>query len=366
MARRYLCDIDLLSFSLLNAKLHPVSADPTGLGVGDSGRAWFNTTTGKFMVWNGTTAIDLLARANHTGTQTASTISDLATAVQGYRLDQFAAPNVALSAGSQRITNLADPVGAQDAATLAYLTAQLSSLASGQVLKGAVTCAPTVNVALTAPGATLDGVTMTSGMIVLLTGQTTASANGPYVWTGPAATLTRATNWNTTAQAVLGSYWIVEQGANADTFGLLTNDATVTLGTTALTFTFRGAAGATYSVNGGLTLAGTAISVNPGTGILAPAGAGTTVAIDTTIVARRVMGLIPATTAGIVTVSGSTVTINHGLGNSAAALSLRYGSAGTVPGQQLEADNSASDANNIVITLPAAPAVNVYAYSIVG
>lgn len=35
-------------------------------------------------------------RANHTGTQTASTISDLAAVVKAYRLNEFAAPNLSL------------------------------------------------------------------------------------------------------------------------------------------------------------------------------------------------------------------------------------------------------------------------------
>ena len=76
MARRFATDIDLLKFSLLNAMLNPVSTDPTGLGAGDAGRVWFNTTTPTLKVWNGTSAIDLLARSTQTGTQLASTISD--------------------------------------------------------------------------------------------------------------------------------------------------------------------------------------------------------------------------------------------------------------------------------------------------
>ncbi len=66
-------------------------------------------------------AVNPLARANHTGTQLSSTVSDLAATVQAYRLDQFAAPNVALSAGSQRITNLATPTATTDATTKAYV-----------------------------------------------------------------------------------------------------------------------------------------------------------------------------------------------------------------------------------------------------
>jgi hypothetical protein len=69
-------------------------------------------------------ATDPLARANHTGTQTASTISDFNTAVRTNRLDQMAAPTAAVPLNAQKITGLADPTNAQDAVTLNYITTQ--------------------------------------------------------------------------------------------------------------------------------------------------------------------------------------------------------------------------------------------------
>jgi len=69
-------------------------------------------------------AVDPLARANHTGSQTASTISDFDTQVRTSRLDQMAAPTSAVSANSQKITNLANPVDNGDAVSLGYLTGQ--------------------------------------------------------------------------------------------------------------------------------------------------------------------------------------------------------------------------------------------------
>ena len=66
-------------------------------------------------------ATDPLARANHTGTQTAATISDFDTQVRTSRLDQMAAPTASVGFGSQRITSLAAPTGANDAATKAYV-----------------------------------------------------------------------------------------------------------------------------------------------------------------------------------------------------------------------------------------------------
>jgi hypothetical protein len=69
-------------------------------------------------------ATDPLARANHTGTQAASTILDFDTQVRTNRLDQMAAPTASVSVNSQKITNLANPVDNGDAVSLGYLISQ--------------------------------------------------------------------------------------------------------------------------------------------------------------------------------------------------------------------------------------------------
>lgn len=55
------------------------------------------------------------------------------------------------------------------------------------------------NLALAAPGGSIDGVTMAVGDRVLLKSQTNAAENGIYVWTAPAAALTRAADAATPA-----------------------------------------------------------------------------------------------------------------------------------------------------------------------
>ena len=69
-------------------------------------------------------AVDPLARANHTGTQAASTISDFDTQVRTSRLDQMAAPTGSVSLNSQKITNLATPTSSGDAVSLGYINSQ--------------------------------------------------------------------------------------------------------------------------------------------------------------------------------------------------------------------------------------------------
>ena len=72
-------------------------------------------------------ATDPLARANHTGTQAASTISDFDTQVRTSRLDQMASPTASVSMNSQNITNLATPTASTDAATKGYVDAIVDS-----------------------------------------------------------------------------------------------------------------------------------------------------------------------------------------------------------------------------------------------
>jgi hypothetical protein len=80
---------------------------------------------------------DPYARANHTGTQAASTISDFNTAVRTNRLDQMAAPTAAVALNAQKITGLADPTNAQDAVTINYINNQKGANSGLATLDGA-------------------------------------------------------------------------------------------------------------------------------------------------------------------------------------------------------------------------------------
>lgn len=201
-------------------------------------------------------ATDPLARANHTGTQTASTISDFDTQVRTSRLDQMAAPTAAVSFNSQRITTLTDPSGAQDAATKNYV----DSVANGLDVKASVKAATTANITLSGTQ-TIDGVALVAGDRVLVKNQTTTSANGIY--------LVAAGAWTRTTDAdawteLPGAFCFVEQGSTlADTGWVCTVDSGGTLGTTAIAFSQFSGAG-TYSAGSGLTLTGTSFSIGTG------------------------------------------------------------------------------------------------------
>jgi hypothetical protein len=135
---------DITNDTITNAKINTAAAidktkiSGTAITAGDTG------TVTSTMILDGTIlnadinasaaialsklASDPLARANHTGTQLAATVSDFDTQVRTSRLDQMAAPTASVALNAQKITGLADPTLAQDAATKAYTDLQITNL----------------------------------------------------------------------------------------------------------------------------------------------------------------------------------------------------------------------------------------------
>jgi len=188
-------------------------------------------------------------------TLTASKISDFDTQVRTNRLDQLANPTASVSLNSQKITNLADPTSAQDAATKAYVDATKQGLD----VKDSVRVATTGNITLSGTQ-TIDGISLVAGDRVLVKNQSTASANGIYdVVSG--GSWTRSADANISAEVTSGMFVFVEEGTtNADSGWVLTTDGTITLGTTNLAFTqFSGAGNIT--AGDGLTKTGNTIDV---------------------------------------------------------------------------------------------------------
>jgi hypothetical protein len=175
----------------------------------------------------------------------------------------------AIAMGTNKITGLGTPTADTDAATKAYV----DSAAQGIDWKASVRAATTAAVTLASDleaGDVIDGVTLVAGNRILVKNQATGSENGLYVVQASGAP-TRSTDADANAEVTSNFAVFVEEGtAQADSGWVLTNNGTVTVGTTALTFTqFTGlgqiTAGAGLTKNGNtLDAVGTAdrITVN--------------------------------------------------------------------------------------------------------
>lgn len=205
-------------------------------------------------------------------TLTAAKISDFDTQVRTSTVAQLAAPAAALAMNSQKITGLADPTSAQDAATKNYVDLAIQGLDP----KASTVVATTANLAATATTSTLtnsgaqaalaiDGVTLAANDRVLVKDQTTPAQNGIYVVTNIGSV---STNWVLTRSddaslwsELPSAFVFVEKGtANADNGYLFTVDQGGTLGTTAITITQFSGAGQITAGNG-LTKTGNTIDV---------------------------------------------------------------------------------------------------------
>lgn len=103
--------------------------------------------------------------------------------------------------------------------------------------KDAVRVASTGNITISAPGATIDGITMVAGNRFLAKNQTTGSENGIYIWNGAATAATRSLDANQDAEVTQGlSTDVVEGTVNGRTRWLLTTADPIVVGTTSLTF----------------------------------------------------------------------------------------------------------------------------------
>jgi hypothetical protein len=142
----------------------------------------------------------------------------------------------AIAMGTNKITGLGDPTSAQDAATKNYV----DTTVQGIDWKASVKAATTANVTLASDlenGDVLDGVTLATGDRVLVKDQSTGSENGIYVVKVSGAP-DRSTDADAGAEVTANFAVFVEQGtANADSGFTLTNNGSVTIGSTALVFT---------------------------------------------------------------------------------------------------------------------------------
>lgn len=183
--------------------------------------------------------------------------------------------------GSKRITSVAEPVQASDAATKNYVDA----VKTGLTVKDAVRAATTANLTATysngtsGVGATLtnastqaaftiDSIVVAVGQRVLIKDQTTGFQNGIYVVTNAGSV---STNWvltrtsdfdqSPTGEITGGSFVFVQEGTvNGDNGYVVTTNGAITVGTTSIDWVQFSGAGQVVAGDG-LTKSGNTLNV---------------------------------------------------------------------------------------------------------
>lgn len=222
-----------------------------------------------------TTALDTYAVADLTAAARTllddATVGDMRTTLGVYAstttLNNITNPDGDLSLNSNKITNLTDPTGDQDAATKSYVDAIKSGLDVKDSCHVATTTAGTLSTSF-ANGQTVDGVTLVTGDRILIKDQATGSENGIYTVNSSGAP-TRATDFDSNAEVTSGAFTFVEEGTvNGDGGFVLTTNDPITVGTTSLTFVqFSGAGQITAGT--GLSKSGNTLNVNIGSDVQA-------------------------------------------------------------------------------------------------
>lgn len=321
MAKKFLVDLDLGKNQIQNAVAQVLAAAPS---TPVPGQFYYDSTAGRFVFRGASAWIDPTARANHSGTQTAATISDFDTQVRTSRLDQMAAPTAPVSLNNQRITSLATPTAATDAATKGYVDAAVN----GTDWKQSVRAATTANITLSGTQ-TIDGVALVAGDRVLVKDQTTPAQNGIYVVaTGAWA---RATDADENAEVTAGlSVMVTEGTSNADSQWRLTTNDAIVVGTTALTFAQIGA-GSSYTQGTGISISGNVI------------------AIDTAVVTRKA-------SANVGNGAAQSISVTHNLGT----LDVQVQVYEVSTGDTVECDVTRTNTNQVTLGFAVAPTTNQY------
>ena len=329
---KFLNNVDLNKNELQNAKIQALASAPSSPV---EGQIYFNSTVGdkRIYVWNGTAwktvsgtfvnadidagaaivysklslSNSIVAGDITTGAVTSDKILDGTitnidiNAAAAIAFEKLTSPVSSFSFNSQKITGLADPTSAQDAATKAYVDAARSGLD----VKASVRVATTADITLSGTQ-TIDGISVIAGDRILVKDQSTSSANGIY--DVAAGAWSRSSDADISAEVTTGLFTFVSEGTdNADSGWVLTTNDTITLGSTSLTFVqFSGAGQVTAGA--GLTKTGNTIDV------IGTAGRITVNANDVDI-ASTYLGQSSITTLGTITTgvwNGTDIAITDG------------------------------------------------------
>jgi len=181
-----------------------------------------------------------------------------------------------VNVGNFIISNVASPVASTDAATKQYVddVAQglhthdscnaatqttLASISGGTVTYNNGTSGVGATLTTTGTYTTIDGVTLSDGMRILVKDEVTTANNGIYVRTS-STVLTRADDFDTPTEMAGGDFTFVTAGTLYDNTGWVMPDPVTTVGTSPVVWVQFSGAG-TYTAGTGLALNGSVFSI---------------------------------------------------------------------------------------------------------
>lgn len=331
MAQKFLTNIDLNQNQLINASFEVVATDPSSGNF--EGRLIYQSTTNTIKVYanaawrslphtlvsgggegiaealtvsesNGTITLTLnVADSDSAGLLSAAFFTDLTDATS----DATGSKLVKRDASGN--AKVATPTDSAHIATKGYVDAARQGLDVKQSVRVATTAAINLASDLEA-GDTIDGVELVAGDRVLVKNQGTATENGIYVAVASGAA-SRSSDANGTAdigELTPGTFTFVEEGTdNSDKGFVVSTNGTITIGTTAITFTQFSGAGS-FTAGDGISQDGNTINVNVVTDRTAITG-------DAVDISANYVGQSSITTVGTIatgTWNGSVIDGQHG------------------------------------------------------
>lgn len=247
-----------------------------------------------------------------------------------------------------KVINLATPSATGDAATKGYV----DSLVEGLAWKDACRVATQSNTNLSAPGATIDGITMASGDRVLVRAQTAPAENGIYVWNGAAAVMTRALDCSTFPE-LEQAITTVEEGTSAGT-SYRQDQINGTIGSSSISWqTFGVSAPSASTTTAGVMRIATQAEVNTGTDA--------TIAVTPSTLATW-SGRVKKFAVSIGDGSATSYTVTHNLNSLDVAVTVFANSTG----DEVITDVTHATVNTLTVVFASAPASNAYRVVVVG
>ena len=269
------------------------AAVPSGAFTISDGSTTDTFTTGQTLTFTGSSGITTTVSDNQVtfalGTLTSLDVDNLT--LDGNEISSTNANgNISLNpngtgsvnVNSAKITNLGAPSASTDAATKQYVdavaqglhvhaqvhaitTTSLATITGGSVTydngTSGVGATLTLGTALDLAGGDIDGDTdITTGDRIIINGESNAAHNGIYVITSTTV-LTRADDFDSSVEMAGGDFVFVTHGTTYADTGWVLGEAVSTVGTDDVDFIQFSGAG-TYTAGSGLTLTGTAFSVN--------------------------------------------------------------------------------------------------------